>query len=565
MKKFIGLFLVGLVSLTACNNDSGSSSSSVKPDKEFPSTINGTLVENTDYVDHSTTYDGTTFEYNESMWYINELKDIPLPDPHVYFEDGVYYITGTSDAKRGTVVECYVTEDFVNYDRIELYNPADYDGWESSNPQIYAPEIYEFDGMYYLYYSALDKSSTPVRKNSVVVASEPAGPYEPIIDGDIDGLNEPLLDNETKNSLDISVFKDDDGQLYMYYSTYQGAIYPSSQIIVGVKLKTPYEADWNTYKTLVIPGSRTVKGVSNEISWEQFRAPCIVEAPYMIKSKGKYYLTYSVNGCYNKYYNVCYAVGDSPLGDFTKPYEKGKLWTNLLLGYPGLNTADNNIYQQWNGFASGTGHHCFFNIGDQIMIGYHAHQNRNYNVDSGGYEERYFAFDYLYFDDEGVPFCNGPSYSLQPLPEELSGYKNIAENANVNRNNVTNENAINDNYIVDCYNLEDGSREVNLGKGKSYIELEFDKEYEIGGIAIYNSAYFDKYITEIEYINFMNDNALFYPQFSTDAYVNEEKSFVYPNSAFTIEFQKTFKADRVVLCFNLPEGGRINEIKVLGK
>ena len=564
MKKILGLFLVGLVSLTACNN-SGSSSTSVKPDKEFPSSVNGTLVENTDYIDHSTTYDGKNFDYDDSMWYVNELKDVPLPDPHVYYEDGLYYITGTSDATNGRVIECYVTENFVDYEKIDLYKPASFGGWESSNPQIYAPEIYKFDDMYYLYYSALDKSSTPVRKNSVVVSDNPAGPYAPIEEGDIDGLNNPVFEFETKNSLDITVFQDDDGELYMYYSTTQGAIYPASQIIVGVKLKSPYEADWSTYKTLVIPGSRTVKTVTGELSWELFRAPNIVEAPYMIKSKGKYYLTYSANGCFNKYYNVCYAVGDSPLGDFEKPYEKGKLWTNLLLGYPGLNLEDNKVYQQWTGFASGTGHHCFFNIGDQIMVGYHAHQNRNFNVDSNTYTKRYFAFDYLYFDKDGVPFCNGPTHSIQPLPEELSGYKNVAENANVNRNNVTNENAINDNYVVDCYNLEDGSREVNLGKGKSYIELEFDKEYTIGGIAIYNSAYYDKYVSEIEYIDFGNNNALFYPQFAKEAYVNDETSFVDPNSAFTIEFPKTFKASRVVLCFNMPNGGRINEIKVLGK
>lgn len=563
MKKFIGYILVGLVALTSCNNDVNSSS--IKPDKEFPSQITGNLKSNEDYIDHSTTYDGNKFKYDDTMWYINELDDVPLPDPHVYYEDGLYYITGTSDATNGKVVECYITEDFVVYDKVELYEPASYGGWESSNPQIYAPEIYCFDGMYYLYYSALDKSATPVRKNSVVWSTEVAGPYEPIQEGDIDGLNEPLFDHERKNSLDITVFEDDNGELYMYYSTYEGAIYPTSQIIVGVKLISPYEADWNTYKTLIVPGSKSVKGISSELTWEVFRAPAIAEAPYMIKSKGKYYLTYSVNGCFNKYYNVCYAVGDSPLGDFIKPYEKGKLWTNLLLGYSGLNISDNKIYQQWSGFASGTGHHCFFNIGDQIMIGYHAHQNRDFNKDNNAYTKRYFAMDYLYFDNEGVPFVNGPSYSLQPLPEELSGYKNVAMNAEVNRNNVKNENAINDNYIVDCYNLEDGSNEVSLGNGLSFIELEFDKEYEIGGIAIYNSAYYEKAVYDIKYIDFGNENALFNPEFAIDAYVNADKEFIYPNSAFTLEFNKKFKTNKVVVCFDAPNGGRINEIKVLGR
>ena len=564
MKKLFGILLASITCLAACDN-SNNSSSSVKLDREYPSSVETNLIEGVDYIDHATTYDGKKFEYNEDMWYINELKDVPLPDPHVFYEDGLYYITGTSDRSNGKVVDCYVTEDFNNYSLIELYDPADYKGWESStNPQIYAPEIYEFDGSYYMYYSAMDKSKTPIRRNSVVVADNPAGPYEPIQEGSIDGLNNPLFNYESKNSLDITVFQDDNGELYMYYSTTQGAISPVSQIIVGVKLKSPYEADWSTYKTLVIPGSKTLTGKSGELFWETFRAGQIVEAPYMIKSKGKYYLTYSVNGCFNKYYSVCYAVSSSPLGDFEKPYVKDKIWTNLLFGYGGLQFEDNTVYQQWGGFASGTGHHCFFKSGDQLMIGYHAHQNRDFNKDSGAYTKRYFAFDYLYFDKDGVPFCNGPTNSIQPLPEEISGYKNIAPTAEVNRNNVTNENCVNDNYIVDNYNLEDGSKEVVLGKGKSYIELEFDKEYTIGGIAIYNSAYYDEAVYEIEYIDFMNGNALYYPEFCKEAYVNDEKNFIFPVSAFTMEFPETFKSSKVVICFNTENGGRINEIKVLG-
>ena len=291
----------------------------------------------------------------------------------------------------------------------------------------------------------------------------------------------------------------------------------------------------------------------------------IAEAPYMIKSNGKYYLTYSVNGCWNKYYSVCYAVSDSPLGDFVKPYTKNQAWTNLLLGYSGTGVDTSKVYNQWKGYASGTGHHCFFNIGDQTMIGYHAHQNRDWNSETG-YTARYFAIDYLHFDKDGVPFCNGPTYSLQPLPEAISGYRNIAEGAKVRSENVTNDSAINDNYVVDTYNLsqEDG-KEVTLGNGYSYIELTFDKEYIIGGIAIYNSAYYDKAVYDVAYVDFKNGNAVKDLEFLSDKFINDETKFIIPNSAFTVEFYTEFKSNKVVVCFNLPEGGQINEIKVLGK
>ena len=209
---------------------------------------------------------------------------------------------------------------------------------------------------------------------------------------------------------------------------------------------------------------------------------------------------------------------------------------------------------------------CFYIIQniDKICKKYEKIDNEADNY--GRYEERYFAFDYLYFDENGVPFCNGPTYSIQPLPEDISGYYNIAPDAEVKSKNVTNDKAINDNYIVDCYNLQgEEGKEVSLGTGYSFIELQFDRAYEIGGIAIYNSAFFEKLLSEIVYIDFGNGNVVQYPQFAYEQYVNEEKEFIFPNSAFTIEFLNTFEADHVVICVNSAAAVALNEIIVLGK
>ena len=412
-----------------------------------------------------------------------------------------------------------------------------------------------------MYYSANDRSG--IRRNSVVVANNPLGPYKAIQNNTVNGLAEPVfLDkNSSFGVLDATVFTDDDGEMYMYYSV----ICNENQHIVGVKLNSPYEADWSTYKKIVEPGAlNSSNTILKPMTWEMFREGLpIAEAPFVIKSEGKYYMTYSVNGCWNKYYNVCYAVSDSPLGNFEKPYEAGVTWSNLFLGYPGTNIASSSVYKQWSGFASGTAHHCFFYVGDQLMIGYHAHQNRNSN---SGYTKRYFAFDYVHFDENGKLFANGPTFSIQPLPEEISGYKNIASSASVRSDNVTNPEAINDNYIVDCYNIKgEDAKEVVLGEGYSFIELKFDKEYEIGGIAIYNSAFFGKLVSEIEYIDFGNGNAVKYPQFCSDIYVNGDTKFVFPNSAFTVEFINTFKADHVIICVKTESVGALNEIVVLGR
>ena len=547
MKRIIILLLCLLILmsvLVACPNPN---------DKEF-------LVEDKDYIDLSSKYDGESFDCSESLWYMNQLKDVPLPDPFVFVENDTYYIVGTSDRSINTV-DCYVTTDFVTYDaHYDIYDPSFYNGWEGDNPEIFAPEIYCFDGTYYMYYSASDKES--VRRCSVVVADNPLGPYEPLVNDEVDGLNNPLFacDDYPNRMLDTTVFTDDDGKMYMYFVTST-----DSQHIVGLELISPYMADWSTYKELVIPG--TVDSESEELllEWELYRDNeiKIAEAPFMIKSGGKYYLTYSVNGCWNKYYNVCYAVSDSPMGNFVKPYEEGKLWTNLLMGFPGTNDEEADIYKQWSGFASGTGHHCFFYAGDELMIGYHAHKNRDWN--SKYYTERYFAFDRVFFDDSGVPFCNGPTYSVINLPQSISGYKNIVDGAAVTGNNVQNLEKISDNYIVDCYNLDSKNNEVILPSGESYIEIEFDTLYEIAGIIVYNSAYYDEYIVEIEYIDFGNGNIVYYPQFCEDFYVDDETEFINPCSCFNIEFLNTFKARSVKIGFNLPNGGSINEIVILGK
>lgn len=518
------------------------------------------LVENEDYIDLTSQYDGEFFEYNNSLWYVNDLKDIPLPDPFVYVEGDTYYIVGTNERNVNTV-DCYVTTDFSAYSVYhDIYDPSKYGGWESDSAEIYAPEIYCFDGVYYMYYSANDKDG--VRRCSVVAADNPLGPYQPIVNDSVDGLSAPLFknDNHPERALDATVFTDDDGKMYMYFT-----VTASSQHIVGVELISPYEADWSTYRALVIPG--TVESDSDEmlLEWEAYRNSNlkIAEAPFMIKSGGKYYLTYSVNGCWNKYYNVCYAVSDHPLGNFVKPYEEGKLWTNLLMGYPGTNDNETGIFDQWSGFASGTGHHCFFYAGDELMIGYHAHQNRNW--DSNSYTQRYFAFDRVYFDKDGAPFCNGPTYSLINLPGAISGFSNASADSVVSGHNVQNVERVNDNYIVDCYNLDSRENEVILLEGESFIEIKLDRTYEIKGILIYNSAYYDSYIVEIEYIDFGNGNIVYYPQFCEDFYVNDDAEFIYPGSCFNLEFLRTFEADSVKIGFNLPDGGSINEIVIIGK
>ena len=149
------------------------------------------------------------------------------------------------------------------------------------------------------------------------------------------------------------------------------------------------------------------------------------------------------------------------------------------------------------------------------------------------------------------------------MPSKISGYSNIALGAKVKSTNVSNPERINDNFIVEHYNLEqEQDKEVTLPKGRSYIEIDFGKEFHVGGISIYNSAFYDYYLSAIDFINFFDGNAILDADFPS-SYVNDEYEFIFPTSAFVFDF-KDIVASRVVIGFNTSSEVRLNEIKVFG-
>ena len=196
------------------------------------------------------------------------------------------------------------------------------------------------------------------------------------------------------------------------------------------------------------------------------------------------------------------------------------------------------------------------------MIVYHGWKNRG-NPDS--FNGRDVFFDRVYFAEDGTPYTVGPTYSPQPLPEAISGYRNIALNAKLETENIQNANALIDNYVVEHYQLHgEDEKEANLGTGRSYIKLIFDKEYSIGGFLIYNSAFYQKMTPCIEFINFKNGNAIFDSVFPAEV-VNDEMSFIFPSSAFAYDFPDEIKAKEMVICVNSSDPVSLNEIYVMGR
>ena len=133
------------------------SCSKAEPQEEeipFSNWVTTNMEEGVDFINHEADAN-RVWKYDESMWYVNNLDKVPLPDPQVYVEDGTYYIVGTDDSSSCRYIPCYYTTDFVNYEKKNIYNPASFSGcWENkSSPTIYAPEMYKVGEKYYLYYA----------------------------------------------------------------------------------------------------------------------------------------------------------------------------------------------------------------------------------------------------------------------------------------------------------------------------------------------------------------------------------------------------------------------------
>ncbi len=514
---------------------------------------------NLDYVDYGDN-SNLNFKYDTTKWYRNDLK-LHLPDPCIYEEDGIYYIYGTTDRTGAQTIDCYTTTDFTNYKIYQdVFKPKSNEWGQSS---LFAPEIYKINGKYYMYFCAKNGKDGVNTGLMVATCDTPNGKFELYVGNDADGN---LVDS-TKGAtirdkfrpnigiLDQTLLIDGD-DIYMYYSIYDSGI---MQYIVGVKMKDPVTPDWETYKILLRPGSLTADDeFSKTLTWECYQNFKVAEGPQVTKTpEGKYMMSYSVNHYPDVYYSVCYAMSDTPLGTYVKPYDKNTDWSNLLFGYAG--TKVGTVYEQWQGFMGGTGHHFIFKSGDQYMIAYHAFANRM-NIDGG----RAVAIDYLYFDENGNPYVHGPSYSIQPLPEAISGYKNISLDATIAGENVKNVGRLNDNFIVEHYQLkQEQNKEASFGAGKSFIKLKFDKSYEVGGIAIYNSAQYEKIIQNISFIKLGNDNNIIDGKF-LKSYINHQTEFVFPDSAFNFTFDNV-ETEEIVIGFESDEEFQLNEIVILGQ
>ena len=209
---------------------------------------------------------------------INRLKPAPysgtlgIGDPAVIYHKGKYYLYPTGDNHSYDV---YLSNDLVHWSK----GPKVF---QSKETGLWAPDVFfsKEDNMFYLYYTISGRIG-------VAEADRPDGVFRD-------------LGTLVKNAIDAHLFRDDDGQYFLYY-----ARYPDFAIFVQ-----PMESP-------VRKKGAPVELISPTEAWEKKGAP-VTEAPWMIRHQGVYYLLYSGGSADSEDYAIGYATAKDPTGPFTK-------------------------------------------------------------------------------------------------------------------------------------------------------------------------------------------------------------------------------------------------------
>ena len=216
---------------------------------------------------------------------------------------------------------------------------------------LWAPSVLQADGKYYLFFAANDiQNDQEYGGIGVAVADRPSGPF-------VDALGKPLVDkfHNGAQPIDPYVFRDDDGQLYLYYGGWRHC--NVARLRPDMKGFLPL-ADGSTFK---------------EITPANY-----VEGPFVFKRQGQYYLMWSEGGWQGPNYSVAYAIGRSPSGPFERV---GK------------------VLQQDPKVATGAGHHSVIPLpgSDTWYIVYH---RRPLGTKNGNHRE--VCIDEMRFNPDGT-------------------------------------------------------------------------------------------------------------------------------------------------------------------
>ena len=306
-----------------------------------------------------------------------------IGDPFILYAGGAYYMYATST---GTGFKVWKLSGSRRWTNVGMaYQKS---GTSFGNTNYWAPEVYEYNGKYYMFYSAQYNKSAGGTSYAIgcAVSDSPAGPFTDIIPG------KPVYDPGYA-VIDANVLFDRSGKIYLYYSRDCSENVVSGKHvsqIYGIELAADFKSTIGEPVLISTPDAEW-ETVTGDFRWNE--GPCVFER------NGVYYLMYS-GGCYaDNSYSVGYATSDSPLGKYVK--------------------SDKNPILKGDGQkVSGPGHNNYFMSpdGTEMYTVYHSHTNPS---EGGG--NRQLCIDKIVFDENGNLSINGPTFFSQPAPSGLSG------------------------------------------------------------------------------------------------------------------------------------------------
>lgn len=256
------------------------------------------------------------------MYIKNPIPIVNIGDPYVLYYEGKYYLYATSHFNG---YYCWYSDNLSDWQGPEVcYEPADK---SFGNACFWAPEVYEFNGKFYMYYTAQWKSfKEEALRIGVAVASHPRGPFTEAIE------ERPLFDFGY-GALDASILKDGEHN-YLYYSRAG-----SDHYVNGSKEAEIYVAELgDDFISVKGEGKLILKPEQEWERAEKERNQYWNEGPFVIKYEGKYHIMYSANFFASRYYGIGGAVSDSPMGPFKKYENNPILCTNEHISGPGHNS-----------------------------------------------------------------------------------------------------------------------------------------------------------------------------------------------------------------------------------
>lgn len=218
----------------------------------------------------------------------------PIHDPALIDDDdGTWYVysTGLLNRENGGAIQIWSSRDdgttweFTGtvWEQIPAWIDQHFsDGALPDN--LWAPEIYENDGTYYLYYSASrfggNNSLTALATNTTLDATDPDYEWVDqslVVSSPVTGLD-PNNPDKTFNAIDAGIVEDADGTPYMAIGSFWYGIF-----LVPI--------EWPSGKPVENWQSQTVN-IADRFMWGN-----PIEAPYITQHGGYYYLFVSFDSC----------------------------------------------------------------------------------------------------------------------------------------------------------------------------------------------------------------------------------------------------------------------------